>query len=91
MCQEVGLCRLQVLHLLINALHRQSHHIEITAVDMRHANVAYPFLNAVGSCLVQRSVMFYIIIYLAVGKFFEGHVGHHAKRLLAFSDRKSVV
>lgn len=49
---------------LVESLYGQADHVEVAAAQFLHGHQSYPFLNAIGSSLIERFVMLYIIIYL---------------------------
>ena len=67
---------------LVDTLNRKSHYVIIAAAECRHTYVSYPFLNAIGACLVIRLVLVYIIVYLGVRQLFEGYVCCYRKTAL---------
>ncbi len=60
---------------LVEALDRESHDVEVGAVDVFDADVAYPFLDAVGACFVEGVVGFDVVAYFIDGDVGECYVG----------------
>ena len=74
----------------------EAHDVVIVAADGLYADLPYPFLDAVGTGLVERLVTLHVIDYLVGHEFAELHFGTFGKRDLAphigkRQDRKSVV
>ena len=59
----------------VNEVDGEAHDIEIRTADGGAADIAYPFLDAVGTGFVERLIAVYIIADLFVGQFFERHIG----------------
>ena len=56
-------------------MYRQSHHVVVAAIKRSDPYVAYPFLYAVSSGLVEWFEASDVEFYLLVAKLSEGHVG----------------
>ena len=70
---------LHFMQLLIDALHWQTYDIKITSGYGCHPDIAYPFLNSIGTSFVKWLILIYIIMYILVGKFLERHIGCHGE------------
>ena len=44
---------------------RQPHHIVIVALNFMYTNHANPFLNAIGSCFIERPIKVYVKVYFS--------------------------
>ena len=55
-------------------MYGQAHDVEVGALEPGDADVAYPFLDAVGSGFVQGVVVVYVVFYLLLGEGGEGDV-----------------
>ncbi len=74
--------QIQSLQFAIDTLYGEPHHIVVTAVETRHADVAYPFLDAIGTSLVEGLVMADVVTDLLVAERLESHVGRHVEGML---------
>ena len=69
------MCLVYLLECFVNALYREAHHVIVTAVKTCDADIAYPFLDTVGTSLVKGPIAGDVIMDLVVGKWFEGDIG----------------
>ena len=67
----------------VDPLDGQSHDVEVAAVELCHTDIAYPLLDAVGTCLVEGTVMGDVIVDFVVAQLLEGDVGQYGEGLLA--------
>ena len=67
---------------LIDALYGKPHDIEITALQSGASDIADPFLNAVGSCLVEWLVMRDVITDFCITELLERHLGNDREMAL---------
>ena len=67
---------------LVNALHRKPHHIVVTSLQSRASDIAYPFLDAISSCLIKRFVFRHVIFDLLFREQLEGHLRGHGEPTL---------
>ncbi len=69
----------------IEALYGQAHDVEVGTFDALYADVAYPLLYAVGTCLVHGAVVGDVVAYLVVGEGGEGDIATaHERALLVY-------
>ncbi len=61
----------------VDALDGETHDVEVAAVELRHADIAYPLLDAVGAGFVEGTVMGYVIVDFVVRERLEGDVGKY--------------
>ena len=61
----------------VDALDGQSHDVEVAAVELRDADIAYPLLDAVGAGFIEGTVMGDIIVDFVVRERLEGDVGEY--------------
>ena len=54
---------------------REAHYVEVGPFDAGNAYVAYPFLDAVCTCLIIWFEMLNVVIYFFVAEFFEADDG----------------
>ena len=59
----------------VDSLDGEAHDVVVGAADAGDADVAYPFLNAVGAGFVEGLILTDIVGYLFIGEFLEGDVG----------------
>ena len=62
---------------LVDALNGEAHDVEVTAIEGRHADIAYPLLNAIGTSLVEGTVMGDVIVDLVVREGLEGDISEY--------------
>ena len=67
---------------IIYPLYRQPHNIKVAALKTSDADVADPFLNAVGTSFVEWLVFVDVIVNLLVSKLAEGDVGANGEVFL---------
>ena len=77
------MCLVNLLECFVDALYGEAHHVVVTAVKSCDADIAYPFLNAVGASLIEGLVFCDVIVDLIVGELLEGDVGGNGKASLS--------
>ena len=73
------MCLFNLLECFVDALYGEAHDIVVTAVKTCDADVAYPFLDAVGASLVEGLIVGDVIVDLVIGEGFEGDIGSDGK------------
>lgn len=68
------MCLVYLLECFVDALYGEAHHIVVTAVKTCDADVAYPFLDAIGASLIEGLIAGDVITDLVVGEWFEGDI-----------------
>ena len=71
-----------LVQFLVNALYRKPHHIVVTSLQSRASDIAYPFLDAIGSCLVERLVFRHVIFDFLFRERLEGYLCSHGELVL---------
>lgn len=71
-----------LVQFLVNALHRKPHHIVVTSLQSRASDIAYPFLDAISSCLVERLVFRHVIFDFLFRERLEGYLCSHGELVL---------
>ena len=69
------------MEFLVESLGRKAHHVVERAVQSGDANVADPFLDSVGSGLVERLEVVDVVVYLTVGQILEIDIGSYGEGL----------
>jgi len=65
---------LKLFQCTVNFVNRQTHHIEIGALNLFHRHIAYPLLHTIGAGLVQRVIAGEIIVDLFFTQRAEGDI-----------------